>query len=143
MKKIPLTRGKYAIVDDADYDRINEHKWCYDGSYAQRKRNGENIRMHRVLVGAKKGEIVDHINRNKLDNRRSNLRVVSRTVNLLNSKTPKHNTSGHKGVSWDKQTDKWRAQIQINNKGISLGRFGDIEDAIEERKSAERRFAHA
>ena len=140
MKNIPLTKGKVAIVDDEDFESLSKYKWCFDGRYAQRRANGKAIRMHSVLIKTPKGMHTDHINRNELDNRKSNLRVVTPTINHLNMGIPKHNTSGVKGVVWDKQTDKWRSQIQIMGKGIPLGRFTNIEDAAEARVLAERKY---
>lgn len=119
MKKIKLTQGKYALVDDEDYEWLSQWKWHYNKGYAVRGVfNGKNmskIRLHREVAKMKPGEITDHINRNKLDNRKSNLRSVTVSQNRRNVKS--------KGYSWDKKMNKWKAQIQIHRKKIYLGSF--------------------
>jgi hypothetical protein len=83
---------------------------------------------------------LDHINRNRSDNRISNLREVTNKQNLQNAGKYSHNTSGHSGVSWHKQRSKWVAQIKHNHKVIHLGYFTNIEDAIAARKAAEKLY---
>lgn len=126
MRKIPLTRGKYAVVDEVDYAILNMHKWyCFPGKktfYATRVRGGGDntlARMHRVILDAKEGQIVDHINGNGLDNRRSNLRFVTSRENALNRS--KSRGAIYKGVS--KVRDKYRARIRLPNNILHLGYF--------------------
>lgn len=140
MCEIPLTKGKVALVDEEDFEKLNNHKWCFDGNYAQRREFGKSIRMHTQLMNPPKGREVDHINRNKLDNRKSNLRVVSKSINRFNTGMLPNNTSGVKGVVWDKINSKWRSQIQVMGKGLSLGRFSNMDDAIKSRLKAERKY---
>jgi hypothetical protein len=83
---------------------------------------------------------IDHINRNKADNRISNLRDVSHKQNHQNKSKPSNNTSGHPGVSWYKRISKWQARIMHNYKHIHLGLFENIEDAIAARKAAEKLY---
>ena len=118
--KIPLTKGFSTTVDDTDYDELVKHKWHYDGNYATRTvlvssnpRKQRKIYMHRHILGDVKE--VDHINRNTLDNRRSNLRSATSTQNKHNTDTRLDNTSGIKGVSY---CDKggWCAYIQMNGR---------------------------
>lgn len=132
MKKISLTQGRFAIVDDRDFNWINQWKWCYQRcvrpsgeyqGYAIRSLHPGQMRMHRLIIGAKKGQEVDHINRNKLDNRRGNLRIVTRNMNCHNINLRKDSQTGVKGVTWNKRTGKWRAYIQINSKQNHLGCF--------------------
>lgn len=152
MKKIPLTQGQFALVDDIDYEYLCQWKW-----YARKARHGfyacrgnwedgrqKIVRMHRV-VAARKGiesSDPDHINRNPLDNRRSNLREASNKQNQENVGLRSDNTSGHRGVYWDR--NKWRARIKHNGKLLHLGSFDELKDAIAARKHAERKyFTHA
>lgn len=87
---------------------------------------------------------IDHINRIRDDNRLSNLRECSRAENCQNTTARKSNTSGHKGVSWVAQRQKWVAQIVINGKNVNLGRYSSIEDAIAARRAAEQaHYTHA
>lgn len=87
--------------------------------------------MHRVIMNPPVGMEVDHINRNKLDNRRSNLRICTHAENLANRIKPRNNTSGYKGVVWNKSRSKWLAQITVKKRHIYLGQFDDIEEANE------------
>jgi hypothetical protein len=135
-KEIPLTQGKTAIVDDADYDWINQWKWIAhrDGKkwYADRTENGllgpKTIKMHRLILGNTSKE-TDHINGNGLDNRRSNLRECSTSENQRNKSKRDSNTSGYKGVSFNKFAKKFHAQIRVNGRRIHLGYFRTAEEA--------------
>lgn len=141
MKKIPLSQGKFAIVDDEDYDRlIAMGKWSYQRGYAVRtyreKTNQgvfikKNTSMHRVLLNANEGDIIDHINGDRFDNRKSNLRICSNAQNIRNSGLRKNNLSGFKGVYFHKRTGKWYSQIRTDKKRLFLGSFEtDIQAAI-------------
>lgn len=136
MKKIPLTRGLFAIVDDDDFESLSKHKWFADKGnstfYANRHHSkGKNIRMHRqIMCVTDKRLDVDHKNGNGLDNRKCNLRVCSRSSNNANAKISRRNRSGFKGVCWDSSRNKWGAQIGFNGKKYHLGRFDKIENAV-------------
>lgn len=122
MLYINLTKGKRAIVDEEDYEWVSKHKWTYANTgYVKRNTNKDKrtYLLHREILKAKKGQIVDHINRNKLDNRRSNLRIASRSQNAFNSILNKRNTSGYRGVCWDKRHNFWVADLQ----GKRIGYF--------------------
>lgn len=126
MRKIKLTKGKYALVDNEDYKWLNQWKWHFD-RYAKRtpqKSDGDsprNIRMHRVIFGVKDDEFVDHINQNKLDNRRKNLRIATKSQNNRNIKC--------KGYHLVRKTGKWRVQISINRKKYVFGFFNTEKQA--------------
>ncbi len=116
MKEIQLTKGKVAIVDDEDFELLSKTSWHFHNlGYA---RSGRPKRyMHRVIMNADKGKFVDHINGNKLDNRKCNLRFATVSQNRANSKiSPTANKSGYKGVCWDTYTNKWRVSIKVDNK---------------------------
>ena len=146
-KQIPLTQGKFALVDNDVYDGLNKHKWyARKGKktyYARRNVwNGKEqvaILMHRQILGLyyRDGKITDHKNRNGLDNRRENLRVVSNMENMHNHGGHTRNMSGYNGVFWDKRRNKWRAQIGVNGKPVYLGIYNNIKDAIEARRQGE------
>lgn len=134
--KIPLTQGKFAVVGPRDYKYLMQWKWHCDRGYALRSgyMNGirPKIRMHRAILerlGFKDFEECDHINRNKLDNRRLNLRPVTHRQNMYNQNQRGNNTSGYTGVSWYKNYKKWRVQIPINGRNTHVGYFDDIEEA--------------
>lgn len=149
MRTIALTQDKVAIVDDEDYEYLNQWKWhtqkIGNVFYAMRRFRTSNglghSYMHR-LVAARSGleSSVDHVNRNGLDNRRSNLRPATNKQNQENMKVPSDNKSGHKGVSYCRTRHHWRACIGHNNKVISLGRFDTLEEAIAARQAAEKLY---
>src|SRR5690606_34002242 len=109
--------GKYSIVDKDDYDRTIAYNWCDDGhGYAINNSVGY---MHSFIMNMKKGEILDHINHNTLDNRKSNLRPCKNKENIMNMRS-RGGTSNFKGVYLDKRNNKWISRIQINYKSIYI-----------------------
>ncbi len=141
MKQIPLTQGKVAIVDDENFDWLNQWKWSVlkqphsKNWYAVRTAwNGNRwhtIRMHRLILEIPLGSECDHINHNGLDNRKSNLRICTHQENMRNMTRHKNSASGIKGVTWDKSKGKWLVQIQIDKKRKFFGRFVDKAKAIQ------------
>lgn len=138
MKKIPLTQGQFALVDDADYDWLMQWKWQAKWNrgtfYAKRreelpringKRRSRTIYMSRQIMDAPAGKEVDHRNHEGLDNQRLNLRLVTHQQNLLNKRPYVRNRSGFKGVCSARK--KWRAEIAIRGKRIRLGHFDSPE----------------
>lgn len=129
MRKIKLSQGKYAIVDDEDFKQLNKHKWHYalykKGKGYAKSNNHKGfpklIRMHRIIMNAKKGQEVDHINGNTIDNRKSNLRIVTRSQNMMNTGLRNTNTSGYKGICFDKRYKRWCSYTWKNGKQIYLG----------------------
>ena len=145
MKKIKLTKGKYAIVDDEDYESLSKFQWHISGTgYAARQLSvqlGRNKEMmHRVVNGTPEGLSTDHINHDKLDNRKSNLRSCTSSQNQRNRGNPVNNTSGRKGVVWHGLRNKWTARIQHNKQMIYLGLFESKADAIKAREEAENKY---
>lgn len=138
MKKIKLTQGKYAIVDEEDFVWLNQRKWYFSDGYARRKNGGTPIYMHRLVNKTPEGIRTDHINQNKLDNRKANLRTAHGSINQRNTKIFATNTSGCKGVSWCKNISKWEAYIWKDNKKIGLGYSEDIKEAVKLRSNGER-----
>ncbi len=147
MKKILLTQGKFAFVDDANYEALLQFKWFaakgHNTFYAERKSvrdaNGKNatILMHRAILGdACNGLQVDHIDGNGLNNQRSNLRACTSAENQHNSSIRADNTSGFKGVYWNKRQGKWHARIKLNGKLHHLGYFSDQGEAAFARNAA-------
>lgn len=141
MKAIPLTKNKAAIVDDADFDYLSQWKWTTSTQgYAYRKEKSTidparpNVHLHRVVMDCPAGMVVDHINGNPLDNRRSNLRVCTQSTNLHNSRLAKNNKSGYQGVFWDKSSGKWVATLTVRGRSYRLGRHATLELAVEARR---------
>lgn len=137
--RVPLTRGKSALVDAADAVGILCLRWCATQIgktwYAMRAlpRTSDGKRrfeyLHRRILGDVPGMVVDHINRDGLDCRRANLRHVTHSENLANQGVSRGNRSGFKGVSWDRQTGRWGAHIQCGGRSERIGRFATAEDA--------------
>ena len=140
MKTITLTHNLETMVDDEDYNWLNQWKWhasrSRSGFYAARHSPRKHykrytILMHREILGLsqddqRKG---DHKNGNTLDNRRQNLRPVTHAENMQNAKTPRNNTSGLKGVHWHKQAQRWRVRIMVKRKLIHVGTFTNKDKA--------------
>jgi len=130
---IPLTQGKFAIVDADDYDRLATHKWyAYKSGftyYAGRRDAHRPIIMHRQIMNAPKGLLVDHINNNGLNNRKNNLRLCTKAQNTLNRRPVCNSASKYKGVCRYRRLNKWQAQIMYHGKRTYLGRFVDEETA--------------
>ncbi len=140
VREIPLTKGAVALVDAADFPQLARWNWFLKDDeewglrYAVRmsRVGGKRsvIRMHVQLMGVTNGLEVDHINRNGLDNRRSNLRLASHSQNAANTRLlRRRNSSGLRGVSWSKFARKWRAQLQFEGRHYHLGYFTTKEAA--------------
>ncbi len=130
MKQIPLSQGKFALVDDEDYERVNQYKWCINSNgYAvtsYRDSNGKRkaMKMHRFILNLNKGDsLVDHRDTIRINNQKYNLRVASFVENLRNQKINKNNKSGFKGVRLHKPSSLYIAQIGINGKQKHIGYF--------------------
>ena len=142
-REIPLTQGYVAIVDDEDYEWLAARSWHIQKS--QRRKDG-SMRlyaagyelvdgrtkvpsMHRVILGAPRGLMVDHKNGNGLDNRRENLRIATGSQNNANAPKRANCSSRFKGVSWFKNLQRWNAKIKINGRLKHLGYFTDEREA--------------
>jgi len=143
MKEIPLSQGKFALVDDEDFDFLMQWKWHFfktgNSLYAGRgkhlgyfngKKKGTTILMHREINKTPDGFDTDHIDGNGLNNQKSNLRTATRSQNQRNrSRKSPNKSSKFKGVSWQKQAGKWHASIRIGDKTIHLKNHDKEVDA--------------
>lgn len=130
---IPLANNKgEAIIDVADADLVTQYKWHAAKGYAiaagRVDGRRKTISMHRIILAAPDGQEVDHINGDRLDNRRANLRLVSRADNMKN-KRAYGGSSVFKGVNWRERAGKWIAQIQVDGKCSHIGQFDSELDA--------------
>jgi hypothetical protein len=151
MKKIPLTQGKVALVDDEDYERVSKFKWCavriHGYFYAVRnvrvehgRRRQKRVIMHRFILGFP-NSFIDHINHKTLDNRRSNLRPCTLSQNQQNRLPQAGYSSVYKGVRWHKWGNSWCAQIKHNGKGFHLGCFrSEVQAAKAYDEAAKEKF---
>jgi hypothetical protein len=134
IKQIPLTQGKFALVDADDYDWLSEYKWCYNSGYAARGGYVEidgvikhsKILMHREINHTPDGLDTDHINKDRLDNRKENLRSVHRDVNIHNANR-KRNSIGLHGVRV--HGNRYQSRIMLDGKSISLGSYKTESEA--------------
>jgi hypothetical protein len=141
MKKISLTQGKFALVDDENYVDLMQFKWhavrAGNTFYAERSiRIGKRTMvelMHRRILKLKPGDgkYTDHIDHTGCNNQKTNIRICSSKENNQNRSERSDNTSGYKGVSWYKRDKKWRAAIRINSKLKHLGLFESKIDAVQ------------
>ena len=133
---------KIAMIDKEDVNKIKNFSWWparqqhhqeYFYAMAQRKKTKvkerKTILMHHLIKEVPEGKEIDHINGNGLDNRQENLRDATASQNCMNIRPRENTTSKYKGVSWDKNKERWRARIQIEGKMIHLGRFREEENA--------------
>lgn len=151
MKRVPLTRGKYAIVDNEDFERVSKLKWHFlntGGGYAKHTYylgdyKQKDITLHRFIINAPEGVEVDHINGNGLDNRKCNLRLCNRTENTWHTSIRSHNTHGFKGVSYNntgKRIRRYKGRIRVNNKVYHLGYFLTAEEAAHAYDEAAKKY---
>ena len=129
-------------IDNDDLEKCSQLTWHYaknkDSKYIQTRIKGKMIKLHRYIMNMNNSNlVVDHINRNPLDNRKSNLRICSYKENSFNKSIRVDNTSGIVGVDFHKINKKWRAKIKYNNITIHLGYFEDINEASINRRVAE------
>jgi hypothetical protein len=140
MIKIPLTGkrgiGKFALIDNEDFDKIKQYKWHLETTgYPTRSYRVHytrfNQKLHSLIMGKNpEGKIVDHANQNQLDNQKSNLRFVTHSENSLNQKRRKDNTSGYRGISWNKNAKKWKVYGTVGGIKYHIGYFKKKSDAI-------------
>lgn len=137
---MPLSQGLHTVVDAGDFEWLSQWKWCAGEAadsglfYAMRTRrvddpeHPQSILMHRAIL--RSSQRIDHWDGNGLNNRRKNLRLATPCQNAWNRKTPKHNTSGFKGVHLDRLRGLWIARCMTNGRRLYLGYFKSKQDAI-------------
>jgi hypothetical protein len=134
LKEIELTKGGYALVDDRDYDFLTQWNWCMNSNgYAVRNvtigDNRKTIYMHRIIMGLDDSNIlIDHINNNRSDNRKENLRCTNASGNALNVAKPRININGYRGVGCVKNK-YYQARIRVNGERLYLGTFDTPKQA--------------
>ena len=144
-RQILLTQGQIALIDDQDYELVSRYRWyakwdkSTQGFYAIRNTptvNGKRttVRMHTFLMGG----ATDHVNHDTLDNRRRNLRLATKSQNGANRRINRNNSSGYRGVHWDRRNKRWRASISHDGHRRSLGYFDDLKNAAQAYDNAAR-----
>ena len=133
----------YAVISKTDLDEVSQIYWRKtEYGYARGKNptTKKDVLLHKFITKTSRSTVIDHINRNKLDCRRENMRVADNQINSLNRNTPNNSTTGFKGVSVDRKTGKFKAYIKIDRKQINLGLFDSVELAYQERTNFEQLF---
>jgi len=148
-RRIPLSQGKFAIVDPDDYPGLSKCRWyaarnkgtfyAVTGWWSKSDKKNIKIKMHRAIIDVPEGFVVDHINHNGLDNRKANLRLATFAQNARNSRR-RQNCSGYKGVCFTKNRGKYRAVIWHNNKRIHLGYFNSPHQAAKAYDTAAKKY---
>lgn len=142
---VKLSNSDKEMITDLDiWESAREYCWNLDkkrGYVCAYVCGQKKMKFHvYAFRNRPEGLVCDHINGNKLDNRRVNIRFVSQGQNVQNRGKGKNNTSGHTGIRWDDGINKWRAEIQANRKRIYLGSFPELQDAISAREAAEIKY---
>lgn len=150
--------NSFVLIDIDDYERVSKKDWLFQITYHNKRTGfkkitalcifeGQLLSMHRFIMNAKKGQMVDHINGNTLDNRKKNLQFVTPSQNNWNrrkgySENKQNKYSKYVGVSFKENfpTKHWRARIQVNGKSMYLGNYATEEEAYEVYKQAERKY---
>lgn len=134
--------NKTFYFDKDDYNLIKNYCWYHDNLNYIRTRINKNtqITLHRLIMNPPDDKVIDHINYDTTDNRKSNLRICTQSQNLMNSMKRIDNTSGHTGVYYNKRNKKWFSVITVNGEVINLGTYKDKNDAIKIRQQAERQY---
>jgi len=143
-KEQEITR---AIIDIDDVEIVSKYKWYLkDGKYIRThiNTNGKDYKtgIHRILMNVveNKNVVIDHIDRNPLNNKRENLRITTQAKNSINKSIQSNNTSGVTGVVWNSANRNWNAQIKLNRKNINLGVYKNFDDAVKARQDGELKY---
>jgi len=131
-----------AQIDIEDFQRVSQYNWTQGKlGYVRTCIEGVDTYLHRFIMQPASNELVDHKNKNTLDNRKSNMRVATKSQNAMNSKTQSNNTSGCRGVYYARDMwSYWVAYINVNGKKIQLIKTKDKNKAIKARKLAEEKY---
>lgn len=132
MEKLQLTKGKEALIDDENYIEVSKNRWSYHHSdYVVRGK--PQVSLHRFIMKAKKGQYVDHKNRNKLDNRKENLRFCTRKQNQWN-------TRSYDGVHWRGDREAWIVRMRVNGRMKYIGYYKTKKQAEDARKEVSLKY---
>ena len=137
-----LANGVEFYIDEQDLETAKAYQWWSDsnGYIRARGESGKRVRLHRLIMNPKPGYVVDHINGNRRDNRRSNLRLCTPNENCRNHGISTNNSSGSTGVSYFERNQKWVAYIAVDGMNFHIGSFDTYEQAVSARKAAEQEY---
>lgn len=138
-RKFYFSKEDFDIIQ-LHYWRVHKNQYVSTALYDTNTKKIKYIQLHRFLMKPNSIEEIDHINHIPYDNRRENLRIVSTAQNQMNTVINKNNTSGIKGVNWDKGCNKWRVRISVNGERLTLGYYNTLEEAAQVRHDAELKY---
>ena len=136
----PAYPNATTLMDREDFDKIKTSIFVSTGGYPTINIKGKSKRVHQTILTPPKGFEIDHINRDRTDNRRSNLRIATRSQNKMNRTISSNNTSGKAGVYWSKQKNKWQVRIEAKGVQYHLGFFKNKKEAIDAREKGEQKY---
>lgn len=149
MRKLPLGHNLFALVDNEDFEYLNQFKWHYTNGYPARwirkyerqasKDERTILRLHRAIMKPPENMLVDHINHNKLDNRKENLRICNKSQNCMNRHKRSDNTTGYAGIT-RVRSGRYVVRVGFEGKRIHLGTFDILDEAIYARRNAEKKY---
>ena len=135
------SKGEEFWFDIEDYSKIKDYCWYVSSNGYLATGSGKNTKLiHRLITDCESNMVVDHINHDKMNNRKYNLRICKQSENSANCKVSVNNSSGVTGVFWDNTVNKWGSHITVNRKSTNLGKFDSFEDAVKARKNAEEKY---
>ena len=138
------SKGEEFYFDLEDYDKIKDYYWLkteYGYIHSTNRKDKQYVFLHRLVMNINDPEIIcDHINCNKIDNRKNNLRIATRSGNATNRPPYEKSVSGYSGVTFDKTKNKWLVRIYINHKQVNLGCYDNLDEAIAKRLKAEEKY---
>jgi len=135
-------KGNTFLIDRSVYEKIRPYCWCVtrNGYLVARAPDGRIVRLHRLILDAMNGEVIDHINHDVSDNRKCNLRVVNHADNMKNCSIRTTNSSGVPGVCYHRPSGGWMSRINVNGKTLYLGYYKSFNDAVVARKAGEEKY---
>jgi len=135
-------KGDRFYFDLEDFEKVSRYYWYkhHSGYFFANDENGGRIALHRLVMDAKSDERIDHINHQKENACKSNLRIVTASENSFNSALAKNNTSGRTGVHYNRREKMWVPTIMKDGESVYLGKYSSFEEAVAVRKAAEEKY---
>lgn len=139
--KVKLNDNDFMLCDIGDWEELKKHHWYVNAAgYAAAGTGADGVFLFHKKVTNTKSEIIDHINMNKLDNRKCNLRIADKKINSINRRLQPNNTTRYKGVYYDRRYNTWNCRVTVDGKTIHLGTYNTKNEAIAARRAGEEKY---